>query len=117
MKGDSMFTKLSAKLIVLVILGGFIYLHPVAKAVVLPLCDFEWDFYSDATFTNQVGTKVTDCRRGVILSGTETSYYNFFNFGQCLGAGGNSNPNANCHGADFRCIDGVEPSGASCPTF
>ena len=88
-----------------------------SAACTLPACDLERMFYSDNTFTNQVGSIHITCQGGVQW-GSKTNHYDHEEYGDCGHGYGT------CGGVDFRCSNGVIISasdyryvGLTCPTY
>lgn len=83
-----------------------------------PVCDTEKIFYSDNTFTTQVGSDHASCQ-GFVHTGSRTNHYEYYIYGQCHDDGMGT-----CDGFDFGCSNGIivwagNPSyvGTSCPTY
>jgi hypothetical protein len=83
-----------------------------------PVCETERVFYSDNTFSTQVGSDHVTCN-GFVHTGSRTNHYEFFIYGGCQDDGVGT-----CEGFDFGCSNGViiwagNPSyvGNSCPTY
>ena len=75
---------------------------------VLPTCDIDRAFYSDDTFTTQVGDYHVTCQ-GIQQWGARGCFYDSFDNGECY-------PGAVCTGLDFRCENGTITS-ASDPNY
>lgn len=91
--------------------------HQSSKACALPACDLERLFYSDNTFTNQVGSKHVTCQ-GLVQWGSQTNHYDHLEYGDCGHGYGT------CGGVDYGCSDGIivwasdsRYVGLSCATY
>jgi len=66
----------------------------------LPACDLERTFFSDSTFTEEVGAYHITCY-GTNVWGVRSNYYDHIEYGECgYGYG-------TCSGVDFTCSDGT----------
>jgi hypothetical protein len=81
--------------------------QPRAAYTLLPACDSEREFYSDATFSTQVGDWNVTCH-GVTHSGHSSCYYIHSEYGPC--------GNAECSDLSFVCTNGTITS-ASNPAY
>ncbi len=94
-------------------IGCFVVLHPT-KLYAMAACEWSRTYYSNSTFSTQVGYYEQDCY-GRISTGSTSSYYEFENIDAC---------NGTCDVGGFRCSNGIitwawgeYQVGLSCPTF
>lgn len=79
---------------------------PGRASCVLPACASEREFYSDSTFTTQVGDYNVTCQ-GVTRWGHSSCFYTHTEYGDC------GNGYGGCGGIDFTCSNGVITAASS----
>jgi len=86
--------------LLLAALAALLLTRPERAACTLPACASEREFYSDATFTTQVGDYNVTCQ-GVTRWGHSSCFYTHTEYGDC------GNGYGECGGVDLTCSDGT----------
>ena len=95
------------------------FLMPVASpkhASARPGCSVEKSYYSDDTFTTQVGDWNSTCDSGIIRSGHSTYYYDAYQ-SDCGGGCGSSMTFFRCENGTITQSDFSGAIGETCPNY
>jgi hypothetical protein len=90
---------------VAVLIVAFCVLRFPTPALAKTDCEMTWDYYSDATFSTEVGGLDFLCTGARITWGTRTNYYHIYEGNSCPGCLGDNL--TCCIGTDYWCADGT----------